>query len=56
MLIKAIRNFWSLALRLTRNYVGRAGPLLSLSDLVLNLLAFVERSVAGRLDFGMVDK
>jgi hypothetical protein len=53
---RALRNFWSLAVWLARNYVGRAGALLALSDFELDLLPFIERGVAGRLDLRMVDK
>ena len=56
MLLKADRKCLSLAFSLARYYVGRAGSFLALSNLELNLLAFIERGIAGRLDFGMVDK
>ena len=49
-------DFWSFAVLLARNYIGRTGPLLALSDLELDLLAFVERCIASSLDFRVVDK
>jgi len=42
--------------RLTRDYVGRTRAFLALSDIKLNLLAFIETGVAGRLDLRMMNK
>jgi len=53
---RALRNFLRLTVWLARNYVGRAGTLFALSNFELDLLAFIERGVAGRLDLRMVDK
>jgi hypothetical protein len=41
---------------LLRDYVGRTRALFALSNIKLNLLAFLKIGVAGRLDFGVVDE
>ncbi len=46
----------SIVVRLARDYVGCAWAFLALSDLEINLLAFIERCVAGCLDFRVMDK
>jgi len=39
-----------------RDYVGRTWALFALSNIKLDLLAFLKIGVAGRLDFGVVDE
>jgi hypothetical protein len=39
---------------LLRDYVGRTRAFFALSDIKLNLLAFLKIGIAGRLDFGVV--
>jgi len=39
-----------------RLYVGRTWAFFALSDLVFDLLAFIERCIARRLNFRVVDK
>jgi len=41
---------------LTRDYVGCTWAFLALSDIKLNLLAFLEIGVSGRLDLRMMNK
>ena len=48
--------FSSFAACLAGDYVGRAGAFLALSDLELDLLAFIERCIAGCLNLGVVDE
>ena len=46
----------SLVLWLDRGYVGRTRALLALSDLELDLLAFIQRCIACCLDLRVMDK
>jgi hypothetical protein len=49
-------RFSSLVVCLAWDYIGRTWTFLALSDLELNLLAFIERSIARCLDIRVVDK
>ena len=46
----------SLVVWLYRGYVGRTWAFFALSDLEFDLLAFIEGSIACRLNFRVVDK
>jgi len=48
--------FTACCLSLAGDYVGRTGTFSAFSDLEFDILAFIERCIAGRLNFRVVNK